>query len=598
MTTLTLTPEEEALFSLPEKQSVEPTLTLEEQKMFEVAPKAEALIGEDEKTFLPEFLVQLGTDWEERSRLVEESKQDYEAGKINLAEYTLHTVGKGTAGRVLDVAGAAISGALEGISLLLPDSIEQPILSSLKDAADWALNTEAGIMATEAFNKGSAEYGKWKEANPQDAKTFESIVNVGLVFTPVKTRAKASPVPSFEQAATTMYRKAASRQKGKTFKNVKKMLMPTTPTDEMAKRTLERGFLRRGVLQLNPSEQSLVNQVRKISTVNPARSYQYNLANIVQENRKLGSELEKVLGHSKAVIAPETVAKRITTDVDSLLKNNTFLASDAQMTKAIKLNAKKAMEIIKKHPNTPVGLLKARKDFDNVLRNQMPKTFHPTSQTIFTESTKAVRQSINNLINETVPSAYVKKRLAEQSNLFRASDMLAPKAAKETSLGLGRMYQNVQRILGAKMDLNRTMAILAGASAFGVSGGLFAGFAGGLAVGGVALGIGITVTSPTVHKALAKLLKYTDKAIQKSTNPQMIKQLRLDRALVQDLIEAAAEAEQQPGEEKDKGIELSEGIKCKVEDGVWMCLYPGTDAWVTMPNNEAPDEVFSPVVKF
>jgi hypothetical protein len=203
------------------------------------------------------------------------------------------------------------------------------------------------------------------------------------------------------------------------------------------------------------------------------------------------------------------------------------------------------MEIIKKHPNTPVGLLKARKDFDNVLRNQMPKAFNPTTQTIFTESTKAVRQSINNLINETVPSAYVKKRLAEQSNLFRASDMLAPKAAKETSLGLGRTYQNVQRILGAKMDLNRTMAILAGASAFGVSGGLFAGFAGGLAIGGVATGVGIAVTSPAVHKALAKLLKYTDKAIQTSTNPQMIKQLRLDRALVQDLIEAAAEAEQQ-----------------------------------------------------
>ncbi len=49
---------------------------------------------------------------------------------------------------------------------------------------------------------------------------------------------------------------------------------------------------------------------------------------------------------------------------------------------------------------------------------------------------------------------------------------------------------------------------------------------------------------------------------------------------------------------EDKGVELSEGIKCKVENGVWMCLYPGTDDWVTMPNNEAPDEVFSPVVKF
>lgn len=544
MTTVTLTPEELEMFSVAEEQPAELSLSPEEQELFEVTPVTTSAIGDEEKTFLPDFIEQLGRDWEERSRLVEESKQDYEAGKIGAAEYTTQVAGKGVAGRVLDVGGAVISGTLDGISLLLPDSIEKPILDTLKKGADWVINTEGGQVATEAFSKGAQEYGAWKEANPQDAKTFESVVNVGLVFAPVKTKAKASPIPSFEKPARTLYRKAASAQRDKTFKNVQSMLLPEA-TPEMAKRTVEKGIFRKGVLKLSPSEQSLINQVRKIPTVKPSRSFQYNLANIVQHNQQLGKGLEKTLSQSKAVIAPETVAKRITADVNSLIKTNTFLASDATMSKAIQLNAQKAMEIVRKHPNTPVGLLKARKEFDSVLRGQMPKTFNPNAQTIFTESTRAVRQSINNIINDTVPSAYVKKRLAEQSNLFKAADMLAPKAAKETSIGIGRLYQNVQRVIGAKMDLNRTMAVLAGASAFGVSSGLFAGFAGGLAIGGLTAGIGLGITAPATRKALATLLKHTDKAIQTATNPQMIKQLRLDRALVQDLIEVAASQEEQ-----------------------------------------------------
>ena len=196
------------------------------------------------------------------------------------------------------------------------------------------------------------------------------------------------------------------------------------------------------------------------------------------------------------------------------------------------------MEIVKKHPNTPAGLLAARREFDEVLRNQLPKTFDANAYNIFSTTTQSVRGSINSLINESVPKAFVKKRLKEQHNLFSAIDMLAPKAAKDISSGFGRLYQDVGRVIGMKMDLNRAVAVVAGASAFGVSGPLFLGFTGGLALGGTVTGLGILANSPHMKKALGTILKYTNEAIQTSTNPKMLKELRVHRAFVQDLLQS------------------------------------------------------------
>ena len=509
---------------------------------FEYSEDTSPKVDEEEKSMIPDFLLELGKNWEERTRLVEESKQDYEAGKINFLEYTTQTAGKGAAGRVLDLGGAAISGALDGVSFLIPDSIEKPMLNTIKEGWDAVINTEWGQEATNKAKEGVEAYGKWKEANPQNAKTFESVVNVGLLFAPIKTRKQASPVPSFERTGQQVIRKGITQEKATSMNQVQNMLFPNI-TEEMAKkgRVKESGIFRIAKYTPASKEFGLINEVRKVPKIKPSRSAFYNLEKIRDEAIRESKTLEKSLEKSKVFFPKSATKARLEQEVQKLLKENTFIAGDAQIMNTIKLNLAKAKEIIDANPSTPSGLLNARREFDAALLNKMPTVFDAQKQTIFSESSKLVRNTLNSMINEKVPSAYVKQSLAKQSNLYSARDMLAPIATKQNRTGLGRLYQNLSRVIGFKMDLNRIMAVLGATSAFAVSSYLLGGFTGGLAIGGLAYGTSRLLTSPKTKKAVGQLIKYTNEAIQTSTNPQMIKQLRADRAFLQDLLELSSE---------------------------------------------------------
>ncbi len=508
---------------------------------FEYSEDTSPKLDDDQKSMLPDFIQELSANLEERVRLVEESAEDYKAGKIDLLEYTTQVGGKGVAGSYLDLAGALVSGGLEGISFLVPDSIEKPALNTLKEGIDFLTNTESGQEAIKALSGEVEDYNKWKEANPQDAKTLESVINIGLVFTPVKTKRDSSPVPSFERPSQKIIRKGATQRKATSMKDVQNMLYPEI-TPEMAKRTTEKGFLRIATYKPTSRDFSLFNEVRKVPGLKPRRSGFFNLDKIQKEAISESNKLGKVLAESKIIFPRSETKRRLQAEIDNLLKENTFIAGDKQLSNTIKLNYQKAVEILDNHPSTPSGLLNARRAFDKALKDKMPTVFSAQAQTVFTESSKVFRNTMNKIIDEKVPSAYVKKSLAKQSSLYRARDMLAPIASKESRHGLGRLYQNLNRALGLKTDLNRSFAALGGISAVAAANVLALGFGAGVALGGGVYGTVRLLGSPTTKKALGEILKYTDKAIQTSTNPKMIKQLRLDRAFIQDLFELSTES--------------------------------------------------------
>jgi len=495
------------------------------------------VLDDEEKPMLPEFLQQLGEDWVERTRLVEESKKAYEEGKISFGEYTTQVTGKGVAGRVLDVAGAAISGTIDGLSFLLPVTSEL-VVNTLEAGWDMVLNTEAGKSATEALNEGIKSYEKWKGANPQDAKTFESVVNIAFVATPIKVRGQSSPVPSFEKTANKIVESGRKSRHTKSIDNIQEMLYPNI-TSEMAKRTTEKGVFRRATYLPTKRDTAIFNDVNKVPKLEPTRSPFYNLDKIQKEITAEGRRLEASLQSSKIMFPRAETIRNLTNKVEELLKTNTFIAGDTQISRTIQLNLEKAVEIIKRHPSNPLGLLKARREFDSVLREQMPKVFDAKAQTIATESSKVFRNAMNSMINEKVPSAFVSKSLMKQSNLFSARDMLSPIAAKATRTSIGRLFQNVSKVIGPKMEINRTVAILGAGSAFQAASltPILAGYVGSLAIGGTTYGIVRLIGNPKSRIILGKLLGFTNQAIQKSTNPKMIKQLRIDRAFIQDLLE-------------------------------------------------------------
>jgi len=135
----------------------------------------------------------------------------------------------------------------------------------------------------------------------------------------------------------------------------------------------------------------------------------------------------------------------------------------------------------------------------------------------------------------------VREELSRQSQMFKALDNIAPKAADEHSWAIGRALHNALKVLpvGAAEKAKREIGLLMGIGAFGAS----AYFAPYLAV---PVGIGVTgylsgklVMSAAAKKSLSKVLKLVDRAIITSENPSMIKQLRADRALILEAIKAS-----------------------------------------------------------
>ena len=524
----------------PAPQAQQPVLP-EGYQFAPEAPTAGEAIGEDASK-LGAFIEDVASDWDKRAESIEESrKARWERREIGGVEQATQALGA-VAGGFLDLTGRAV---VAGIEVLVPDSLEEPLLDAMASSFDWLMNTEAGEAASQAFGQGYDAYAEWKKENPQDAKTFESVVNIGLIAAPAKVKSKASPVPSFGRTATKVERAGIKQKAARTRRQVQDMLFPEKPTAEMVARTKQEGFIRRNVLDLTNREKQMIDNVMKIPEVKTSRSYQYNYNAIRNANQAKANQLKADLDKMNIVIHPETVQSGIAANLDNLLKTNHYLASDKQMANHLQLNIKTAQDILAKHPPTPSGLLDARREFDRVLRNQMPKAFDPKAATVQAESARLIRSTINDTINSSARSQHVKKRLTEQHTLYNAMDMLAPKAMQEASHGMGRLWQNLSRAMQVKMDMNRTWAVIAGTSAFSAAGGMLAGLSGGLALGAVGVMAVKGYQSPSTKIALGKILKMTDQAIQKSTNPDMIRQLRADRAIAQDLFELPVQEEEE-----------------------------------------------------
>jgi len=130
----------------------------------------------------PSMWDNISTDYDKRLKSMDESRKDRESREISLVRSTVNTAGA-IAGLGFDVAGAVIE---ESVSTYL-DNLKSFAPTTYKDTAekvteakDWALNTEAGQVAVAAAQKGYEEYSIWKKDNPQDAKTFEAVLNIGM----------------------------------------------------------------------------------------------------------------------------------------------------------------------------------------------------------------------------------------------------------------------------------------------------------------------------------------------------------------------------------------------------------------------------------
>jgi len=492
-------------------------------------------VDQDEKL---NFAQRFGRDIAKRAAVDAEIKRTYDEGEIGTAEALLQTIGKTGFGSVLDFLGETIISAGRGLSAITPDIIERPLIDGAVAAGHFLLNTDIGQEGLNAAKSGAAAWSRFKISNPRAALNIEAVVNIGVLLAPVKGGTRVSPPTALGRAGAALETKAVTQTTAKRGDFINDLVMPKQTSavrTEQVARTEETGLFRQKQVKPSKSEQNTSVEVGKIPAVGSSKTLQRNHNAISNEVTKEANTLKSVLAE-KEVIFPRKELNSKLDEALARLDENPLIVGDASKT-AEKIVGK-AKEILSAKPSNGSSLLAARKELDSWIKSQKgPGVFDPNLESAITIAVREVRTALNDFLASKATSTAVKASLKKQSTLLRAMENIAPKAADEGGNIVVRAWQNAMRVLPFRGEFNQIMATAFGIGGLGASA-MFAPYFTKIVIGTIAsYALGKAVMSSPVKSALSLLLKEMDKAIRLAKDKSLITSMKLDRALIVELIE-------------------------------------------------------------
>jgi hypothetical protein len=500
----------------------------------------------------------LDESWDRRQDEVEDLRKRYELGHITKEQFDLRSIGHG-AGYMGDVVGDvvvegvakpawkhAIKPMADATEWLMGDTIINATNNAAVAAWEKFSTSSVAESATEAIGKGYKYYKKWATKNPDAAEDLEAFVNIGLLFTPYKTRPNAAPTTGKATEVGDDLIQWGTTQTNKTRSDkTAQMLTPEMPTRAQLDRTNQVGIFRTNVIKPDDFEAEMIKNVSRIKGLNTNRSPVHYYEQINKEIGSRADKLVKDLDKTGVILPHSTVIKKINQNLDETLNKYFKKSKDKELRESIKDDIEEVKAIILKHGETPSGVLAARKEIDNVIRD-LYKFEEGGVAALPTKSAslEIIRRSLNDAIIESVPNVGVRKSLNYQFSLYRAKDAIEDKAINDAKNGVGRAFKHLTAVIDLKMQSNRTLAVLGGQSAFAIAGGFYKGIGAGFAAYGAMQVAKTGINSPKTKFAFGHLLKQIDRAIQVSKNGKMKEALRADRIIVQDLFELPVQKEE------------------------------------------------------
>lgn len=492
-----------------------------------------------------------------------ESFMDKFQKRVDSAKETQEAVRKGTipqqtagtlttsslaVGVPIDILSTGIETGINVASLLIPDSIGEPVANTLKNATNAVLNTDLGKLAVEAMQGGSEKYKQLKKENPESFKAIETAINFGILFAPVPN---ASPISNAIGKTGTKIVHAADKKiavKKKDFVNdLIKPPMTKELAQEQLKRTTVSPIIQTAKVAQSADEVEMSEIIQKIPKVDTNKTLKNNYLfirdDLYNKADKLVDDLERFeTGRMKATGATgrlefDEVSGRLNKDMAELISTNPLIRGQKPLQDTAQALLDKTLQLLKDKPLTPANVLRARQDLDKFILSNKGGVFNAVDENALNVPFKTIRRTLNSVIDEQVPSAKVKKSLREQSLLYNALDNISPKAADEAANVIGRSVQGVAKVLPYNEQRGIWLANVAVLGSAGytfpelipyVAGGLVSYTAGRAAMA--------STLPPKTKKLFGQLLQGMDQAIKTSKNREMIQQLRADRVYIADLL--------------------------------------------------------------
>jgi len=468
-----------------------------------------------------------------RKAEVEATKEAYRQGKIGSVQAATQFIGKGVAGPVMDIMGEATMIPVRGVTKATPEPVKKAVSESAAGLWNSFSQTDIGKSGIQALNTGVKEYTDWATENPQGAKTLESLVNIGLVVAPTAKKTIRSHAAKMERRSI--------RQTIKTKRDLVTDLIRPKETAKVAREQFARakdvGLMKRQVIKPSPEEISMIKSTMQVKGLSKWKTLATNRRLVAAQEHRIRRSLEKQLKAAPVRLTPRQVLDDMLPKIDDHIVKNPYIRSDAanqRFAQEIKRNVER---IINENPNTALGVLKARRDFDKWVKSFSPKALDPGDrETITSNMARIIRRSMNDTLDSAIPEGAVKRAFKQQSNLIKVMDNIDTRAPDQWGNVLTRAFQRVTKIARVRNQAVQTAGTLAGLGAFTATT-YFAGpVAAAIAAPAVVYVGGKFITGPAVKRGLAQTLRIVDKAILTSKNPSLVRQLRADRALLADMM--------------------------------------------------------------
>lgn len=502
------------------------------------------------------FLSRVGDDLSSRVENIRQAGIREASGEQSKLETALQTSGQTILGG-FDILGEGLVSAGRAVSPLIPDDIEEGVKGAVSGATTAAIkgaipnqffvNRSTGETATDAdFMRGIE---KIRAANPRATANVDAAAALVFAALPVKTRPdKLTSAGKAAEKLETSAKESLKRRRDKHLEGVVKPKRTMTVKKEEALRTEVGGLpLKKFKVKLTDEQIAAKNEVSKIPEVKRGNTAQEDLNIIRKEAFDEAKSLKSQVAKNDAAITRIEAQKSVS---DGILKAREQVLLTGDAGKTAQDLAQKAMTLIKRHPPTASGLLQARKDLYRFVEDQKGAAFFEGKKSPGNVAVDSIAQAMNTLIAEKAPSVAVRQSLRKQSLLFDTVKTLAPKAGDELNNILLRAWHKSLAILPVRGEFNQLMAAAFGVGGLGASAKFAPIFTAMLGASAAGAGTGFALASPTARKAYAKVFKAMDKVIANTSDGDIIRAIRADRAALMEFMKA-----QEVPEEETKGLE-------------------------------------------
>jgi len=405
------------------------------------------------------------------------------------------------------------------LGTLIPNAVKE----GAEEAYDRVKNTDSFKLAAQAASLGYEGYQAFKQFLPEIAERFEASVDVGLLFSP---RPDLPKIPEMKRGAKDKAQKLVRENKKD---GVTLLLEPVTP--EMRDVFEEKGVLRTKTWQPGDFDNLVIDTVTDMKGVKPNRSYTYNYREIQKETDAAKQATDKMITAQNKPIDSNILLENMQETIDEVLKDPITQAASGDIQQQLEVMSRIALESVEAYGTDLVGVLEARRRFDEVVGN-----FDGNAKARNIAARK-IRGVLNDTLKENTRGDQLHNLLTKQFHGITAMEEMLPKRTGEARDAVSRAVrrlQSVDLLPNTVLALGATGTVTLGA----VGGAVPATAAGAL---GLTVYSGIQMAKPRNRaRAYAAMLSAIDKAIP-LTKGTALKELEMDRLLIVDLIDQTRE---------------------------------------------------------